>query len=84
MTSDGSFGEFGRSEYEKVEERLVEELKSLDKPFVIVVNTAAAGSQKTKTLVEDLANKYEVGVIAANVSALSNADLVFEIGRAHV
>ncbi len=71
MTSDGSFGEFGRSEYEKVEERLVEELKSLDKPFVIVVNTAAAGSQNTKTLVEDLANKYEVGVIAANVSALS-------------
>lgn len=75
MTSDGSFGGFGRSEYEKVEERLVEELKSLDKPFVIVVNTAAAGSQKTKTLVEDLANKYEVGVIAANVSALSNADI---------
>ena len=75
MTSDGSFGEFSRPEYERVEERLVEELKNLDKPFVIVVNSATAGSEETKALVEDLINKYEVGVIAVNVASLSNSDI---------
>ncbi|MCK9537276.1 MAG: stage IV sporulation protein A [Bacilli bacterium] len=75
MTSDGSFGEFTRPEFEKVEERLVEELKNLDKPFVIVLNTAEANTNKTKALVDDLVNKYEVGVVAVNVANLTNSDI---------
>jgi stage IV sporulation protein A len=42
---------------------------------VIVVNSATAGSEETKALVEDLINKYEVGVIAVNVASLSNSDI---------
>jgi stage IV sporulation protein A len=37
ITSDGSFGEFTRSEYEAVEEKIIDELKELNKPFVIVL-----------------------------------------------
>ena len=36
LTSDGSFTDFSREEYEEVEERLVEEMKGLNKPFVLV------------------------------------------------
>lgn len=75
MTSDGSFGEFTRADYEAVEEQLVDELINLDKPFVIVLNTAEVNSEKTKALVNDLMDKYQVGVIAVDVYNLSNADI---------
>ena len=39
VTCDGSFGEIPVENYEKPEERTVEELKHLGKPFVILLNT---------------------------------------------
>lgn len=75
MTSDGSFGEFTRHDYEDVEDKLVEQLKNLDKPFVIVVNTAEPNSSKTLKLVEELAKKYGVSVIPINVMDLNDRDI---------
>ena len=51
ITSDGSFGEFTRSEYEAVEEKIIDELKELNKPFVIVLNTSEPNSEKPKNCV---------------------------------
>ena len=75
ITSDGSFGDFSRNEYAQVEERLVEELQNLEKPFVIVLNTTEVNSEKTKALVKDLINRYQVGVIAVNIYELSDGDI---------
>lgn len=75
MTSDGSFGEFSRSDYEYVEESLVDELIKLDKPFVIVLNTVEVNSDKTKALVNELIEKYQVSVIAVDVSNLTSNDI---------
>lgn len=75
MTSDGSFGEFTRGDYEAVEEELVEELLNLDKPFVIVLNTSQVNSDATKALVKDLIEKYQVSVVAVDVSNLTNNDI---------
>jgi len=75
MTSDGSFGEFQRFEYEKVEERIVAEMNELNKPYVIVLNTTEPNSDDVKKLVSHLQEKYNVGVIPINVMDLSNADI---------
>jgi stage IV sporulation protein A len=75
MTSDGSFGEFKRHEYEKVETNLVNELKSLNKPFVIVLNTAEPNSNATNKLISDLETKYNVTVVAVNVMDLNERDI---------
>lgn len=75
LTSDGSFGEFTREDYEQVEEQLIDELINLDKPFVIVLNTNQVNSEKTKNLVKDLTQKYQVGVIAVDVYNMTNADI---------
>ena len=75
MTSDGSFGEFSRADYEAVEEDLVDELISLDKPFVIVLNTNLVNSEQTRKLVEDLTEKYQVSVVAVDVYNLTSADI---------
>lgn len=75
ITSDGSFGEFSREEYEKIEESMVEELKGLDKPFVIILNTVNPNSEETKALSELLKEKYQVSVIALDVNKMSNEDI---------
>ncbi len=75
LTSDGSFGEFNRNEYQEVEERLVSELKNLDKPFVIILNTTEVNSNKTKKLADELSEKYQVSVIPIDVMNLTDGDI---------
>ncbi len=75
LSSDGSFGEFGRDEYEKVEESMVNELKQINKPFVLVINTTKPGDDETKQLVSDLKVKYEISVVALDVKNLTTSDV---------
>lgn len=75
MTSDGSFGEFTRSDYEKIEEKMVSELKELNKPFVVVLNTVNVNSKETAKLVNMLQEKYNNNVIAVDVKNMTNDDI---------
>lgn len=75
LTSDGSFSEFTREEYEEVEQQVIEELKNLNKPFVIVVNTLNPNSEETKELVYELECKYNVKVIAVNAKEMTDKDI---------
>ena len=75
ITSDGSFGEFTRNEYELVEEKLVNELKELNKPFVIVLNTKEPNSVNTNNLVNELFNKYDVNVVPVDVTSLTEEEI---------
>ena len=38
ITSDGSFGEFTREDYLDAEKRVVEELSTLSKPYIVILN----------------------------------------------
>ncbi len=82
LSSDGSFGEFNREDYEKIEEKMVLELKELDKPFVLVINTTSPYSEETKELVANLKTKYEVSVIALDIKNLKNEDIDFVLKEA--
>lgn len=75
ITSDGSFSDFNRSEYEEVEEKLVEEMKSLNKPFVLIMNTTEPNSEQTNVLVKSLEDKYNISVIPVNVNSLTENDI---------
>ena len=75
LTSDGSFGEFSRDEYELVEEKLVNELKELNKPFVIVLNTKEPESVSTSNLVDELFKKYDVNVVPIDATKLSESEI---------
>ena len=75
LSSDGSFGDFTRDEYAKIEERMVEELKSLNKPFVLILNTNKPNAEETKNLVNELSTKYNVTVLPINVLDLTNNDV---------
>ena len=75
LTSDGSFGQFTRNEYQEIEEKLVEELKELDKPFVIVLNTTMPNDENTKSLVMMMEEKYQVSVVAVDVVNMNESDI---------
>ena len=69
VTSDGSFTDFSRKEYESIENLLIPKLKKMNKPFVIVLNTKDPKDPKAIALAKDLEAKYNVNVIC--LSALN-------------
>lgn len=75
VTSDGSFGDFSRPEYEKVEEEIISELKNIKKPFVIILNTSKPNAIETTNLVKNLEDKYEIKVIAIDVKNQNENDI---------
>ena len=75
MTTDGSFTDIPRDDYVNAEERVINELKSLNKPFVIVLNSENPSSEYTKELARSLELKYETTVICINCSELTLDDI---------
>ncbi len=76
MTTDGSIDtDLSRSAYEKAEEKTVEELKKIGKPFVVILNTKSPKSKETQKLVSSLCAKYNAPVIALDVLSLSESDI---------
>ncbi len=69
VTSDGSVGDIARSSYLEAEERVVNELKELGKPFAIVLNSSHPDSAESAELGHSLEEKY--GVPVALVSCLN-------------
>ena len=72
LTSDGSFGEFELNEYEKVENEIIEHMKELDKPFVIVLNSNNPTSQDSIALKQEKEEKYGVKVVVCDVLNITN------------
>lgn len=81
VTTDGTIGEIPREDYIDAEERVVNELKSLNKPFVIVLNTVDSHSDYANSLAANLEDKYNVPVITANCSTLNYDDIDRIFGR---
>ncbi|GAV22294.1 stage IV sporulation protein A [Carboxydothermus pertinax] len=75
VTTDGTITDIPRENYLAAEERVVEELKQLDKPFIIVLNTTHPNAPETKALAEELEQKYDVTVIPVDVAELGLNDL---------
>ena len=75
VTTDGSVTEIPRENYEEAEERVVAELKEMGKPFIILLNTATPYSDGTQALRGELAEKYEVPVMAVNAAQLKAEDI---------
>ena len=75
VTCDGSFTEIGRQQYEPAEERTVRELKKLNKPFIVLLNTTKPYSEETGKLAEVLSEKYQVSVLPVNCEQLKKEDI---------
>lgn len=75
MTTDGSIGDIPRNEYVEAEENVVSELKSIGKPFIVVLNSAHPMLPETEKLAETLKENYGVPVIPISVENMQEKDM---------
>lgn len=80
VTTDGSITDIDRSNYIKAEERVISELKELEKPFVIVLNTKHPNLDSTIALRENLEEKYGVSVLTVDClnMGIEDVERIFE------
>lgn len=81
VTTDGSITDIPRQDYIEAEERVVNELKELNKPFVIILNSNSPYSDSSIDLAIKLEEKYNAPVIPTDCSNLNIEDINNIFGR---
>ncbi len=75
VTTDGSIGEIPRDHYIAAEERTVQELQAIGKPFMILLNCRKPYGEEVKKLQSELEEKYKVSVLPVNCEQLKEEDI---------
>ena len=75
ITTDGSITGIERGEYLEAETRVVDELKSINKPFIMVLNSRNAAAPETAVLAKELEEKYDVPVQVMDVINMNEEDI---------
>jgi len=75
ITTDGSITDLSREAYIEAEAEVIDELKELGKPFIVIVNSANVNSASCSMVVEKLREKYGVPVLAMAVNKMSESDV---------
>jgi len=76
VTTDGTIAEIPRSAYLEAEERIVQELKDVGKPFVMIVNSTRPYSAETQALRSELQEKYDIPVMALSAATMGEEDVL--------
>lgn len=75
VTTDGSFTDIPRKNYESVEKDIVNELKEIGKPFIVILNSEHPTLPDTEKLGERLKNEYNVPVIPMSIETMNEKDI---------
>ena len=75
VTCDGSFSDLPRESYLAAEERTITELKALNKPFLVIVNSSKPYSEEAMGVAEEIMSKYDVKAIPVNCAQLKKEDI---------
>lgn len=75
VTTDGSISDIPREEYAQAEKRVIAELQSLRKPFVMLLNCKTPSSAESLSLAQSLSAEYSVPVMPVNCLELSQAEI---------
>ena len=75
VTTDGSITDITREKYVEAEERVVEELKELNKPFLLLLNSTKPANPETQALAAELQDKYNVPVLPLDAAELNEGDI---------
>ena len=66
ITTDGSITDIPREEYAEAEQRVIEELNLIHKPYVVVLNCQNPRSAESRALAEELTERYQKPVVPIN------------------
>ena len=82
VTTDGTVNNIPRESVVKAEDQIIEQLKEIGKPFVIVLNSKTPTSSSTLQLRESLQNQHEVPVIAVAIDRMSAEEIQYILQQA--
>jgi len=75
VTTDGTIGDIPRSDYVDAEAKIVDELKEVGKPFIMVINSTKPSSQDTELLRQELSEKYDMPVLSMSIESMTEHDV---------
>ncbi len=75
VTTDGSITDIDKEDYAPAEEKVIEELKSLGKPFILILNTLNPYSESAISHKLMLEEKYGMDVLPLNCMELNLEDV---------
>lgn len=75
VTTDGSICDLSRSDYVEAERRVIEELKEIGKPFIVVLNSSHPMLPETERIAENLRAEHNVPVLPMNLENMSENDV---------
>lgn len=75
VTSDGSFGEIKRENYIEAETKVINELKEIKKPFIVILNSSHPESEVTKKLAQSLRDTHDVPVLPISVETMTEYEI---------
>jgi len=75
VTTDGSIGTLGRNDYIEAEEKVITELKSINKPFIVILNSTHPNSDATINIKNELSNNYNIPVIPMDIENMNEIDM---------
>ncbi|EEL51404.1 MULTISPECIES: stage IV sporulation protein A [Bacillus cereus group] len=75
ITTDGTIGEIPRRDYIEAEERVINELKEVGKPFIMIINTVQPYHPDTEQLRQSLSEEHDIPVLAMSVESLRETDV---------
>ena len=75
VTTDGPIGEIKRESYVEAEKRVIDELKEIGKPFIVILNSVHPMLPETENLAENLRAEYDVPVIPISVENMTERDM---------
>ncbi len=75
VTTDGSICDLPRENYVAAEERTIQELQSIGKPFIILLNCTKPYTEEAKALRASMEEKYNTAVVPVNCEQLKEDDV---------
>ena len=75
ITTDGTISDIPRGEYMEAEDRVIGELKQINKPFVVILNSAEPDSDLARKTAKDISAKHNVSVMPVNLMEMNEDDI---------
>lgn len=76
ITTDGSICDIPREDYSEPEARVINELKEIGKPFIVLLNSAHPEAAETLELAQSISDTYGVSCRAVNCRMLDDKEIM--------
>ena len=75
ITTDGTISDIPREDYIESEQRVIKELKEINKPFIVLLNSVEPDSENTQRLAAEMSKDYQVPVLPVSCMELSENEI---------